>query len=239
MRLLLVGYGRMGKIIEQMAPDYGFEVAGYLDIFNNVAGAGVASAPDADVAIDFSIPSAVVENLPLLAARGTSLVIGTTGWQAHEADMRRIAAEAGIGVVAASNFSLGANLFQILVEQAGALFAGHPAYGAWVYEIHHAAKQDAPSGTALTLKFAMQQAGYDRPIDVASSRAGSVPGTHTVGFDGPFETVTLTHANRDRAAFAQGALEAARWVCGRRGWFGIRDVLGLEPASGPAQEARQ
>ena len=239
MRLLLVGYGRMGTLVERMAPDYGFEVVGYLDIFNNIAGQGVASQPDADVAIDFSTASSVVENLPLLAARGVNLVIGTTGWQAHESEMRQVAAEAGIGVVAASNYSLGANLFQSLVEHAAALFAKHPAYGAWVYEIHHAAKQDAPSGTALTLKLAMERAGYARPIDMASSRAGSVPGTHTVGFDGPFETVTLTHSNRDRAAFAQGALEAARWVHGKRGWFTIRDVLGLEPGSEPSPEVRK
>jgi len=235
-RLLLVGYGRMGKIVEQLAPDYGFEVVGRLDIYNNVAGAGIASQPDADVAIDFSVPSAVVENLPLLAARRMNLVIGTTGWQVHEAELRRIVAETGIGTVVASNFSLGANLFQSIVERGAALFASHPAYGAWVYEIHHAAKQDAPSGTALTLKAAMERAGYGRPIDVASSRAGSVPGTHTIGFDGPFETVTLTHSNRDRAAFAQGALEAARWIHGKRGWFTIRDVLGLEPGASPTPE---
>jgi 4-hydroxy-tetrahydrodipicolinate reductase len=239
MRLLLVGYGRMGKMVEGLAPDYGFEVVGRLDIYNNIAGEGIASQPDADVAIDFSVPSAVVENLPLLAARRMNLVIGTTGWQAHEADMRRVAAEAGIGVVVASNFSLGANLFQSLVEHAAALFANHPAYGAWVYEIHHAAKLDAPSGTALTLKTAMERAGYARPIDVASSRAGSVPGNHTVGFDGPFETVTLTHSARDRAALAQGALEAARWIHGKRGWFTIRDVLGLESGSGPTPEVRK
>jgi 4-hydroxy-tetrahydrodipicolinate reductase len=238
-RLLLVGHGRMGTLVEHMAPDYGFEVVGYLDIYNNVAGQGVASQPDADVAIDFSTAASVVENLPRLAARRVNLVIGTTGWQPHEQDMRRVAADAGIGVVVASNFSLGANLFQSMVEQAAALFANHPAYGAWVYEIHHAAKQDAPSGTALTLKSAMERAGYARPIDVASSRAGSVPGTHTVGFDGPFETVTLTHSNRDRAAFAQGALEAARWVHGKRGWFTIRDVLGLEAGSGQGPEVHR
>ena len=168
-----------------------------------------------------------MQNLPLLAARGINVVLGTTGWQAHELEMRRIMAGAGTGVVVASNFSLGVNLFQSLAEQAARLFAGHAEYGAWIHEIHHAAKKDAPSGTALTLKLAMERSGYGRPIDVASNRAGSVPGTHTVGFDGPFETITLTHTNRDPAAFAQGALEAARWIQGKRGWFTIRDVLGL------------
>jgi 4-hydroxy-tetrahydrodipicolinate reductase len=227
MRLLLVGYGKMGRIVEKLAPDYGFNVAGRLDDTNNIGGVGIPSAPDADVAVDFSIPSAVAENLPKLAARRMNVVIGTTGWQEHEETMRRIAADAGIGVVAASNFSLGVALFQSLAEQAARMFAPYPEYGAWIHEIHHSAKKDAPSGTAITLKQAMQSAGYANTIDVASSRAGSVPGVHTIGFDGPFETITMTHANRDRAAFAQGALQAAKWVHGKHGWFGIKDVLGL------------
>jgi 4-hydroxy-tetrahydrodipicolinate reductase len=217
----------MGKIVEQLAPGYGFLVVGHLDDTNNIGGAGISSAPEADVAVEFSVPSAVVENLPKLAARKLDVVIGTTGWNAEEAAMKKIAADAGIGVVAASNFSLGVALFQHLGDQAARLFARYPQYGAWIHEIHHAAKQDAPSGTALTLERGMRRAGYTHRIDIASTRAGSVPGVHTIGFDGPFETITLTHSNRDRAAFAQGALEAARWVHGRRGWFTIQDVLGL------------
>jgi 4-hydroxy-tetrahydrodipicolinate reductase len=130
-------------------------------------------------------------------------------------------------VVAAPNFSIGVALFEEVASQAARLFAGQEQYGAWLHEIHHAAKRDAPSGTAIAIRSAMERAGYSRPIDVSSSRAGSVPGTHTVGFDGPCETVTLTHATRDRATFANGALLAARWIHGRTGWFGIRDVLGL------------
>ena len=227
MRLLLVGYGRMGKLVERLAPDYGFEVVGRLDDTNNIGGAGIPSAPLADVAVEFSIPSAVAENLPKLAARRMNVVIGTTGWHDYETDLRAIASDAGIGVVAASNFSLGVALFQHIAEQAAKRFAPYPQYGAWIHEIHHAAKKDAPSGTAITIQKSMQAAGYLSRIDMASSRVGSVPGTHTVGFDGPFETVTLTHTNRDRAAFAQGALQAAQWVHGKRGWFGIQDVLGI------------
>jgi 4-hydroxy-tetrahydrodipicolinate reductase len=227
MRLLLVGYGRMGKIVERLAPEYGFDVVGRLDDTNNIGGAGIPSAPDADVAVEFSIPSAVAENLPKLADRKMNVVIGTTGWHEHEEKMKKIAADAGIGVVAASNFSLGVALFQALAEQAAKMFAPYPQYGAWVHEIHHSAKKDAPSGTAITLHQGMKGAGYTHQIDMASSRAGSVPGTHTVGFDGPFETITMTHTNRDRAAFAQGALQAAKWVHGKQGWFTIRDVLGL------------
>jgi 4-hydroxy-tetrahydrodipicolinate reductase len=96
-----------------------------------------------------------------------------------------------------------------------------------VHEAHHAAKRDAPSGTALLLKRVMEEAGIQRSIDISSTRAGFIPGTHTVGFDGPAETIMLSHVARDRSAFARGALTAARWVQGRRGWFTMRDVLGV------------
>jgi 4-hydroxy-tetrahydrodipicolinate reductase len=217
----------MGKIVERLAPEHGFEVVGHLDDTNNIGGAGIASAPEADVAVEFSVPAAVAENLPKLAARKLSIVLGTTGWHEHEEALKKVAAEAGIGVVAASNFSLGVALFQSLAEQAAKMFAPYPQYGAWIHEIHHSTKKDAPSGTAITLEQGMRRAGYRHSIDMASSRAGSVPGTHTIGFDGPFETITMTHTNRDRAAFAEGALQAAKWVHGKRGWFTIRDVLGI------------
>jgi 4-hydroxy-tetrahydrodipicolinate reductase len=217
----------MGRLVERLALEQGLEVVGHLDDTNNIGGVGIPTAPQADVAVEFSVPEAVPENLPKLAARQMNVVIGTTGWHQHEEQMRRIVGDAGIGVVAASNFSLGVALFQILAEQAAKMFAPYPEYGAWIHEIHHAAKKDAPSGTAITLQQGMQKAGYPHRIDMASSRAGSVPGTHTVGFDGPFETIAMTHTNRDRAAFAQGALQAAKWVHGRSGWFTIRDVLGI------------
>jgi len=233
LRLLLVGYGRMGRLVDALGASYGFDITGRLDDTNNAGGAGIAalSGTPADVAIDFSIAEALVENLPRLAALGIDIVVGTTGWQAHAVQLQAIAANAGIGVVAAPNFSMGVALFQALVQSSAALFEGRPDYGAWIHELHHAAKRDAPSGTALALQAAMAHAGYTRAVDVASSRAGHVPGTHTVGFDGPSETVTLTHTVRDRSTFAHGALTAARWLHGRRGWFGMRDVLGLGPAS--------
>ena len=227
MRLLLVGYGRMGKLVERLAPEYGFEVVGRLDDTNNIGGVGIPSAPDADVAIEFSVPDAVPENLPKLAARRMNVVIGTTGWHDHQKNMMHIASDAGIGVVAAPNFSLGVALFQSLAEQAAKMFAPYPEYGSWIHEIHHVAKKDAPSGTAIALENGMVKAGYRHPINMASSRAGSVPGTHTIGFDGPYETITITHTNRDRAAFAQGALRAAKWINGKQGWFTIQDVLGI------------
>ena len=135
--------------------------------------------------------------------------------------------ETRIGVVVAPNFALGVNLFAALAERAAELLQPQPGFGAFIHEAHHAAKRDAPSGTALWLEAALRARGYNRPIDVSSTRAGSIPGTHTIGFDAAGETITLTHTARDRSGFARGALEAARWVQGRSGWFTMRDVLGL------------
>jgi 4-hydroxy-tetrahydrodipicolinate reductase len=141
--------------------------------------------------------------------------------------VRRIAGAAGIGVVAAPNFSLGVNLFAAVVERAAEVLQPQPGFGAFIHEAHHAAKRDAPSGTALWLDTVLRERGYNRAIDISSTRAGFIPGTHTVGFDADGETITLTHTARDRSGFARGALEAARWVQGRSGWFTMRDVLGL------------
>jgi len=221
-RILLLGRGRMGRLIESLSAEYGFEVAGYVDS----GSAGRADWPDADVAIDFSVPDAVPVNFPKLAARRLDIVLGTTGWASYEPAMREAAASSGIGVVAAPNFALGVNLFNVIVARAAEVLARHGELGAWLHELHHAAKKDAPSGTALALLQTMRDAGYTAPIDVSSTRAGAIPGTHTVGFDGGGETITLTHTARDRSIFARGALEAARWVGGKRGWFTMRDVVG-------------
>jgi 4-hydroxy-tetrahydrodipicolinate reductase len=224
-RLLVVGYGRMGKLIESLAPEYGFEPCGRVDIDN--AGAP-ETWPQAEVAVDFSTATAVAANARALAERGTNLVIGTTGWQAHEAEVRAAIGAHPIGVVASPNFALGVNIFLAVSARAAALMAKRPEFGAWIHELHHRAKIDAPSGTAIALRDAMVRAGYTATIDIASTRVGSIPGIHTVGFDGPADTITLTHTTRDRSLFARGALEAARWVHGRRGWFSMNDVLGLE-----------
>jgi 4-hydroxy-tetrahydrodipicolinate reductase len=226
MRVLLVGYGRMGRLVESLAPSYDAQIAGVIDAQSGPEAITSGEFGPVDVAIDFSTPEAVPVNLPQLAARGINVVIGTTGWQAHEPALRDRAARAGIGVLAAANFSLGMTLFELVVEEAARRVAPHPDFGAWIHEAHHAQKQDQPSGTALALKRAMERAGYARPIDVSSTRAGSIPGTHVVGFDAPSDTIELTHTVRDRAVFARGALVAARWLIGRRGWYAFRDVLG-------------
>jgi 4-hydroxy-tetrahydrodipicolinate reductase len=230
MRILLVGYGKMGKMIEGLAPEFGGEVVGKIDPHDHDGHDGPESSRwnGVDVAMDFSTPDSVMKNVPVLAGRGIAVVIGTTGWQSDEAAVRRAVADTAAGVVAAPNFSTGVVLFEAVVARAAALFARHPEFGAWVNEAHHQAKKDAPSGTALLLKRAMEDAGFSRPIDMSSIRAGFIPGVHTVGFDGPADTITLTHTARDRTAFARGALLAANWIKGRRGWFSMHDVLGLD-----------
>jgi 4-hydroxy-tetrahydrodipicolinate reductase len=214
----------MGRLVEQLAPQHGCEVAGIAEVDRPLTEVLAGSSP-VDVAIDFSQAEAVRSNLTALAARKVNVVIGTTGWQDAETDLRAITSETGIGVLASANFSLGMNIFRLLVEEASARYAALADTGAWIHEAHHSAKKDAPSGTALLLLAAMREAGYTANIDVSSTRAGSIPGTHVVGFDSPAETVTLTHAVRDRSVFAHGALEAARWLKGRRGWFSMRDMI--------------
>ena len=225
MRVLLLGHGRMGRLVESLAPEYGATIAGVISEQSGERAIADGQFGDVDVAIDFTLADAVPKNLPQLAARKINVVIGTTGWSARESDMKAVAERAGIGVMAAANFSLGMNVFQLAVEEASRNVARYQEFGAWIHEAHHVMKKDAPSGTALAIRAGMIGAGYDRPIDVSSTRAGHVPGKHTVGFDGPSETIELTHTVRDRAVFARGALTAAKWLVGKRGWFSIRDLI--------------
>ena len=220
-KLLLVGHGRMGRLVEGLAAEYGFDVAGVM------TGSASASTewPAADVAIDFSVASAVPATVARMVKSGTPIVIGTTGWQGSEEQVR-LAADSVIGVVASPNFAIGVNVFLSVVERLGPLMAAQPSFGAWIHELHHAAKKDAPSGTALAIERRLREHGYTRDVPIASSRAGAIPGTHTLGFDSPSETITLMHQARDRAAFARGALVAAQWIQGKRGWYTMKDVLG-------------
>jgi 4-hydroxy-tetrahydrodipicolinate reductase len=217
-KLLIVGYGKMGRMVDEMAADHGFDVVGRVDV-------GRDEWTDADVAVDFTTAAAVPGNFQKYIERGLPVAIGTTGLGEISRDLQRRAISAGLGVVAAPNFSIGVNIFQIVVEDAARLMNAHSQFGAWIHEAHHSAKRDAPSGTALILREAMLAAGFDRPIDMSSTRAGSIPGIHTIGFDGPSDTIELTHTARDRRGFAAGALLAARWIQGRSGWYTMQDVL--------------
>ena len=222
LRLLLVGYGRMGLLVDRLAEEYGAQVVGRITSETVV---DRALLPDADVAIDFSTADAVVVNAPRLAASGLSLVIGTTGWKESEARVRAATGVFPVGVIAAPNFAIGVNAFSAISERAAELLARR-GFSPWIHEAHHADKKDAPSGTALALQSTVEAAGGS-PANVSSTRAGHIPGTHTVGFDSQAESITLTHVARDRSPFARGALEAARWIHGRHGWFTMREFLGF------------
>jgi 4-hydroxy-tetrahydrodipicolinate reductase len=218
MKLLIVGYGKMGQMVDEMAADQGFEVVGRVDV-------GRDEWTDADVAVDFTTAAAVEANFQTYVDRRLRVVIGTTGLGEASRRLQTLAASSGLGVVAAANFSIGVNIFQMIAADAAKMMQAHPQFGAWIHEAHHATKRDAPSGTALTLRDAMVKAGFDRPIDVSSTRAGTIPGVHTIGFDGPSDTIELTHTARDRRGFAAGALLAAKWIHGRTGWYTMQDVL--------------
>ena len=226
-RLAIVGYGKMGRLIEQFAPEYGFTVALKLDEFNNAAGEGITAENfrGIDVAVDFSIPSAVADNVDRIAALGVDMVVGTTGWQKEAERVKAAVARHGIGLVWSPNFSIGVNVFFRLVSEAARLMAKEPSYGAWAWEIHHSTKKDAPSGTLLKLVEEMKKAGYPRPVDATASRAGTHPGTHEVGFDSAADTITLRHAARSREGFARGALKAAQWIAGQKGFHEFSEVL--------------
>ena len=225
-KLAIVGYGKMGKLIEQLAPEYDFEVALKLDEFNNPDGSGLTSAnfQGVDVAIEFSIPAAVPGNVKGVAACGVPIVVGTTGWLEHIDGVRATVAAYGTGLVWSPNFSIGVNVFFRLVAAAARLLADEPAYGSWAWEIHHAAKKDAPSGTLLKLVDEMKKAGYARNIDVGSNRAGTIPGTHEIGFDSGADTITLRHTARSREGFARGALKAAQWIVGKKGFYEFSEI---------------
>ncbi|MEO8369458.1 MAG: dihydrodipicolinate reductase C-terminal domain-containing protein [Candidatus Solibacter sp.] len=225
-KLAIVGYGKMGKLIEQLAPEYDFEVVLKLDEFNNVKGSGFTAAnfEGVDVAIEFSIPSAVPENVAGVAALGVPIVVGTTGWLEHLDVVKETVQKHGTGLVWSPNFSIGVNVFFRLVAEAARLLSSEPAYGSWAWEIHHSAKKDAPSGTLLKLVDEMKKAGYARNIDVGSNRAGAIPGTHEIGFDSAADTITLRHSARSREGFARGALKAADWLVGKKGFYEFSEI---------------
>ena len=235
MRILLVGHGKMGRLVESLAPEYGCEVAGVVDP-ESPAHAAVRSTIRGGAASTWRSISRRRMPSPTTCRRSPGAASTSSSARpagsAHEAALRQAVAEAG------SRHRRRAELLDRRravrgdrgARRRGCSRAGR-AFGAFLHEAHHATKKDAPSGTALLLKRAMEQAGYTRPIDVSSTRAGFIPGTHTIGFDGPAETITLSHTARDRAAFARGALTAARWVKGRqrlvhdarRAW-GLREI---------------
>jgi 4-hydroxy-tetrahydrodipicolinate reductase len=218
----------MGHLIEQLGPEYGFDICAKFNSQNNLRGSGLTptTLKGIDVAIEFSTPDAAAENICRLAAAGVNVTVGTTGWAEHLPAARQAVAQNGTGLVWAPNFSVGVNLFFQAVAHTAALFATQQEYEAWGWEIHHDAKKDAPSGTLRKLAVELLASGYDRSINLSANRAGAHPGTHEIGFDSLADTITLRHTARSREGLARGALRAARWVAGKKGWFEFREILG-------------
>lgn len=228
MNLAIVGYGKMGRLVEELAPRHGFEVAIKLNRENNGAFESFTRERfrGVDAAVEFSTPAAAPENIVRLARLGVNVVTGTTGWLGEIERVRRAVEGAGVGCVWSPNFSVGVHVFTQIIVRAAELLESEAEYGAWAWEIHHAAKKDAPSGTLKALVEKMRKGGYTRQIDQSSSRAGAHPGTHEIGWDSPGDTITIRHTARSRESFARGALRAARWVAGKQGFFDFRDVVG-------------
>ena len=227
MKIALVGYGKMGKLVETIALREKLEVGPKLDIHDNPGGSGITAASMAgvDVAVEFSQPDAVLPNIEAAAHAGVHVVVGTTGWADQRSKVERIVRDSGIGLVYGSNFSLGMNLFFEIVLHSARLIGMLPQYDAFLSEEHHRAKKDAPSGTALSLLDLMRPYLTNPNLNIASIRAGSIPGTHVIGFDSEADTITLEHRARSRQGFAEGAVLAARWIAGRKGFYEFRQVF--------------
>jgi 4-hydroxy-tetrahydrodipicolinate reductase len=227
LKLALFGHGAMGRLVEARARDEGHEI-GIIVTSRDAARTAAEIAESLrghDAAIDFSVAPAVLGNVEACARAGVALIEGVTGWNDQMENVRRIVADRDGALVFGANFSVGVQIFYRIVERAAELFAAVEGYEPFIEEAHHSRKRDAPSGTALKLREILDARLGDKPISVASTRAGNIPGTHRVGFDAAADQITLTHAARTREGFAAGALLAARWVQGRRGVFEFSEMF--------------
>lgn len=226
MKFALVGYGAMGKLIRTVAEEKGHEIAAVID--DEEAGLSVADLSqklvDCDAVIDFSSAEAVRRNVGACVMAGVPIVQGTTGWHATRGEIERIVSDGGGSMVFGANFSIGVNLLYRVADFAAELFAKFPEYEPFIEEQHHSRKKDNPSGTALKLKDIVTQ-HIDKNFSVSATRAGNIPGTHRVGFDGPPDQILLEHVARSREGFAAGALFAAEWIVGKSGFYEFTDVI--------------
>jgi 4-hydroxy-tetrahydrodipicolinate reductase len=224
----IIGDGKMGQAIRQLALDNGWQVSAMLGERESAEGVGVSrqSLGDPDVAVEFTQPSAAVANVMACLRASVPVVVGTTGWYESLPEVTRVAKETSTGLLWSPNFSLGVNVMIEVARYAATLMRNLEEFDAHIIETHHTRKKDAPSGTAIAIAKAASDA-LDRPIPTTSIRAGSVPGTHELLFDGAFEQLSIVHQARDRLVFAEGALRAANWLVGKSGVFTMRDVLQL------------
>ena len=225
MKIALIGYGAMGKLIRMVAESKGHEIGAIIDEkdANLFAGEVAEKLTGSDVAIDFTVGMAVPRNVEACVKARVPVVVGTTGWQEDRALIESIVREGGGAMVFGANFSIGVNLFYQIADFAAELFARFPEYEIFIEEQHHSRKKDAPSGTALKIKEVVSR--HLDIGDIAATRAGNIPGTHRVGFDGPADQILLTHTARSREGFALGAIMAAEWVVGKKGFFEFTEIF--------------
>lgn len=235
MKILLLGYGKMGKTIEKIALDKGHSIVGKIDIQNR-ADMDLLGASDVDVAIEFSSPESAFENIKYCLQKGWPVVSGTTGWLEHRPEIEALCKEKGGAFFYASNYSIGVNLFFKLNRQLAKLMHGQ-GYKTSMTEIHHIHKLDAPSGTAITLAEGISAemenikgwklAPSDEPdfLPIIAEREGEVPGTHIVRYDSHVDSIEISHTAHNRAGFASGAVVSAEWIVGKQGVFSMDDLL--------------
>ena len=216
MKIGIVGYGKMGQMVERLATSDGHEIGAIIR-----RGDEFAALKGCDVAIEFTQPSAAVSNLKQIGLIGIPAVSGTTGWFSDVDTVK----DALPALVYGSNFSIGVAVFSIIVSKAAGLMATLPQYEAFAWEAHHSQKKDAPSGTLVTLVQVMQNSGYEAHVDISSTRAGKIPGTHEIGFDSAEDSITLRHTARNREGFARGAIFAAGWLIGKSGCHEFSEVV--------------
>jgi 4-hydroxy-tetrahydrodipicolinate reductase len=233
MKIALLGYGKMGKVIERIALERGHEIVLKKDEFNTYDGLSTA-----DVAIDFSVPTAAVANISNAFNVNVPVVSGTTGWLEHFDEMVALCNEKQTGFISSSNFSLGVNIFFELNEYLAKIMSQFDSYKVMMEEIHHTQKLDAPSGTAISLaKGVIENSKYanwtldeakNNEIHIEAKRIGDVPGTHTVTYESIVDSIELKHTAHNREGFALGAVIAAEWLAGKKGIYSMKDVLNLK-----------
>ena len=225
MRIGLIGYGAMGKLIGRLAVEKGHEIGVIVDEndANLFAGEVAEKLKGSDVAIDFTIGMAVPRNVEACVKARVPVVVGTTGWQEDRTLVENTVRNGEGAMVFGANFSIGVNLFYRIADFAAELFAKFPEYEVFIEEQHHSRKKDAPSGTALKINEVVSK--HVEVGEIAATRAGNIPGTHRVGFDGPADQILLEHTARSREGFALGALMAAEWIVGKKGVYEFSNAM--------------
>lgn len=226
MKIALIGYGAMGKLIERLAIERGHDIGVVIDE-THADQSATDLAPElagADVAIDFTTAEAVRRNIEACVAAGVPIVEGTTGWNAERDAIEKLVGDSDGSFVFGANLSIGVNLFYRITDFAAELLAKFPEYEAFIEEQHHSRKKDAPSGTALKLRDVVAK-HITNEFSISATRAGNIPGTHRVGFDGPADQIVLEHTARSREGFAAGALMASEWIVGKKGFYEFTDVI--------------